>query len=190
MAEKVRHPDPHFPAIFFWDIPTPPTNRPFLSAPQAEAIVCRLYQEVDGEEKGGRHFRISSSVRFDDVVGFVALQPVFSPFFPSHFFSVVRVYHPGWWLPFKDFFGNFHPYWILGEMIQSEDVFFETGTFFFKLPTSKKKGEKFRRILEWQDSSMVVLGTMSSCPVSWGQCFIAFNRWVVEFPRTVFVDIH
>ena len=113
---------------------------------------------------------------------------LFPRFFSAIFFSCGEE-PPGWWLPFKNFSWNFHPYLYLGEMIQSDDVFFETGTFFFKLPTSKKKGEKFRRILEWQDSSMVVLGTMSSCTVSWGRCFIAFDRWVVELPRTVFVDI-
>ena len=114
---------------------------------------------------------------------------LFARFFQPFFFAWDFTTLVGGYLS-KIFFGNFHPYLYLGEMIQSDDVFFETGTFFFKLPTSKKKGEKFRRILEWQDSTMVVLGTMSSCTVSWGQCFIAFNRWVVEFPRTVFVDIH
>lgn len=134
---------------------SPPTNQPTVpfSSPKLRQLYVGCTKKltvkrkvVDTSESAPRSDRwCSDSWHWNQF---------FARFFSAIFFRV-RFNHPRWWLPFKDFFWNFHPYWILGEMIQSEDVFFETGTFFFTLPTSKKK--KFRRILEWQDSNMVVL---------------------------------
>ena len=133
-----------FPPFVFGISPRHQTNRPFLSAPQAEAIVCRLYQEVDGEEKGCRHFRSGSSVRLRWCrwILMALKHSCFPVFFQPFFFRVVKN-HPGGGYLSKIFLGIFTHTFTWGKWSNLTMCFLKQVPSFSNFQPPRKKERSF-----------------------------------------------